>query len=143
MKKYVIIGLLALLFAGCTAAPTGADATQYRIREAQLNLDTVAKAVPLASFSPSDQEFIGKVVSGAQTALKVAQAATGQTGAVDALQNALPALQKLVDEQPEGNAKVNGQRLVAVLQVALQVIQNQEQLKKEFSAPPAAPTPAT
>lgn len=146
MKTLVRLAALAVMTActfGCTSVPVGADATQYRLRESQLNLDTAAAAVPLASFSESDQEFIQKVIAGAQAGVKVALAATSHDASVEALQDALDDLQDLVDAQPEGKAKVNAQRILAVLDVTLQVLRNREQLQQEFSTPPAAPTPAS
>lgn len=121
-----------LLLVGCSIIPQGVDPFQYRLREAELNLQAVEQAVPVAGFTLEDQKVIMEISAKLHQLIDAAQLASTPQDAIGILETGLPALQMIVDNMAEGQTKVNAQRMVAVGNVTVMVLRNQEKLQDEF-----------
>ena len=135
-----IIIITSLLTIACSMLPQGADPVKYRIREAQLNLETIDKALPAAGFSVDDETRLHKLIAKLDAVLNSARDLSSSS-ALDQLQASLPVLQAIADQISDPNAKKQAARVIAVANVTISVLQNQAELQKEFPGD-TVPVPA-
>jgi len=129
---------MPFLLLGCSTIPQGADPVAYRLREAQLNVKTINASIPLAGYTAEDQQKLSEIFTKIDQILTTAQTVyKGGGDPLDTIEAAIPALNKIVDQIQSEKGRQDGQRLVATLNLTVQVLKNQETLKEEFT--PATP----
>jgi len=126
----LLVGFFIFII-GCSAVPIGADATKYRLREAQLNLNTVKAALPAAGYSDDDLIRLTRLADSIQHVLDEASKLDG-ADALTLVQSAIPILSEAVNNLPNERQRQDGQRLLATLNLADTLIQNQRTLDAEF-----------
>lgn len=127
----LFMGLIAVFLVACGTVPTGVDSTQYRLREAQLNLDTIAVALPAAGYSEDDLASLNRIIDKVQVVLDTAATLPG-ADALELIQTSIPVLRDLVAGLPNERQRQDGTRIVATINLAATLIQNQRTLEAEF-----------
>lgn len=138
LKAYLLALFLPVLLIACATIPEGADPIAFRLKEAQLNVKTIQSTIPLAGYTEEDQARltdlftkIDEVLTDASTVYNAGE------NPLDAIEAAIPILNDIVAQIGSESARRDGQRLVATLNVTVQVLKNQDALQQEFApAPP-------
>ena len=125
-----------LVFMACAQIPTGADPVEFRLRESQLNVQTIKSTIPLAGYSEEDQAKLSEIFTKVDQVLTAAQTAyKGGGDPLDTIESAIPVLNKIVAQIDSEKGRQDGQRLVATLNLTVQVLKNQRTLEQEFNQP--------
>jgi len=138
LKAWILALWIPVIILACAQIPVGADPVAFRLKEASLNTETFKAAIPGAGYPKEDEARLIDVANKVEQALDAASVAyKGGGDPLDTLEATIPILQKMIDQIDSEQARTNGQRFVATLNVTVSVLKNQKLLKEEFT--PAVP----
>ena len=127
----IFMAAMLLFVIGCAAIPTGVDPIEFRLREAELNLNTVEAVLPAAGYTAADEADLRKMITEGRVLIDQVRVAAVGGFEVD-VDAGLNALQLIVDNLGDDKARRDGNRIIATLRLANQLIENNRILKEEF-----------